>query len=146
SGLTRGTGAAHLSRAAIESIAFQIGDVFRAMCCDAGVMEPVLHADGGASRNDTLMQFQADILGCPVVRSSSVELSARGAGWMAGLAVGFWSSLDELAGLPMKVERFEPSMPASRREQLLDGWSEALHRATSSHGDVLFKERGHGSN
>ena len=146
SGLTRGTSAAHLSRAAIESIAFQIGDVFRMMCCDASVMEPVLHADGGASRNDTLMQFQADILGCPVVRSSSVDLSAQGAGWMAGLAVGFWSSLDELAALPAQVECFTPSMPASRREQLLDGWSEALHRATSSHGDVLFKERGHGSN
>src|SRR6185437_2452339 len=90
SGLTRGTNAAHLSRAAIESIAFQIGDVFRAMCCEADVAEPVLHADGGASRNDTLMQFQADILGCRVVRSSSADLSARGAGWMAGLAVGFW--------------------------------------------------------
>ena len=145
-GLTRGARAAHLSRAAIESIAFQIADVFKAMCCDAGITEPVLHADGGASRNDTLMQFQADILGCPVMRSSSVDLSARGAGWMAGLAVGFWSSLDELAALPTEVDCFTPSMPASRREQLLDGWSEALHRASSSHGDVLFKERGHGSN
>jgi len=146
SGLTRGTSAAHLSRAAIESIAFQIRDVFRALCCDAGVMEPVLHADGGASRNDTLMQFQADILGCPVMRTSSADLSARGAGWMAGLAVGFWSSLDELAALPMEVQCFMPSMSASRREQLLDGWSEALRRAASSYGDLLFKERGHGSN
>lgn len=146
SGLTRGTTAAHLSRAAIESIAFQIGDVFRAMCCDTGITEPMLHADGGASRNDTLMQFQADILGCPVVRSSSVDLSARGAAWMAGLAVGFWSSLDELAALPTELECFAPSMPASRREQLLEGWSEALHRAASSRGDLLSKERGHGSN
>lgn len=145
SGLTRGTSAAHLSRAAIESIAFQVADVFRAMCCDAAVAEPVLHADGGASRNDTLMQFQADILGCPVMRSSSADLSARGAGWMAGLAVGFWSSLDELAALPTDVECFTPSMPASRREHLLEGWSEALHRAASSHGDLLFRERGHGS-
>lgn len=146
SGLTRGANTAHLSRAAIESIALQIADVFKAMCCDAGVMDPVLHADGGASRNDMLMQFQADILGCPVVRSSSVDLSARGAAWMAGLAVGFWNSLDELAALPAEVEYFTPSMPASRRQQLLDGWSEALYRAASSHGDPRFRERDDGSN
>lgn len=145
SGLTRGANAAHLSRAAIESIAFQIGDVFKAMCCEASITEALLRADGGASQNDALMQFQADVLGCPVVRSSSADLSARGAGWMAGLAVGFWTSLDELAALPMKEERFVPSMPASRRERLLDGWGEALHRA-SSHGDFSFKERRHGAN
>jgi glycerol kinase len=80
------------------------------------------------------------------MRSSSVDLSAKGAGWMAGLAVGFWSSLDELAALPIEVECFTPSMSGSRREELLDGWSEALHRAASSYGDFLFKERSHGSN
>ena len=145
SGLTRGATATHLSRAAIESIAFQVADVFRAMCCDAAVTNPVLNADGGASRNDSLMQFQADILGCPVVRISSVDLSARGAGWMAGLAVGFWGSLEELAALPGETDCFTPSMPESQRQQLLDGWNEALYRAASSHGDPLTKERGHGA-
>jgi glycerol kinase len=145
SGLTRAATVAHLSRAAIESIAFQIGDVFRAMCCEAGITEPVLHADGGASRNDALMQFQADILGCPVVRSSSADLSAQGAAWIAGLAVGFWRSPEELASLPMETDRFMPSMSENRKKQLLDGWGEALHRAASSHGD-FFKERAHGAN
>jgi glycerol kinase len=145
-GLTRGTTAAHLSRAALESIAFQIRDVFTAMSCEAGVTEPVLHTDGGASRNDRLMQFQADILGCPVVRSSSVDLSARGAGWMAGLAVGFWASLAELESLPMEFERFTPSMPTGRRQQLLEGWSAALRRTTLSSSDLSMKERSYGAN
>ena len=145
SGLTRAANVAHLSRAAIESIAFQIGDVFRAMCSEAGITEPVLHADGGASRNDALMQFQADILGCPVVRSSSADLSAQGAAWIAGLAVGFWRSPEELASLPMETSQFMPSMSENQKKQLLDGWSEALHRAASSHGDP-FKERAHGAN
>lgn len=145
-GLTRGSTTAHLSRAALESIAFQIRDVFKIMSCEAGITAPVLHADGGASRNDALMQFQADILGCPVVRSSSADLSARGAGWMAGLAVGFWNSLEDLAALPAECQSFAPIMPASRREQLLDGWSVALHRAASSQGELRFKERGYGAN
>ena len=149
-GLTRSSTATHLSRAALESIAFQIRDVFKAMACEAGIAEPLLHADGGASRNDALMQFQADILGCSVIRSSSADLSAQGAGWMAGLAVGFWSSLDELAALPMEFDRFTPGMPANRREQLLDGWSNALRRSSSSQhahsSEHRQKEVGRGAN
>lgn len=144
-GLTRGASGAHLSRAALESIAFQVRDVFHEMCMEANVTAPILHADGGASRNDTLMQFQSDILGCPVVRSSSADLSARGAGWIAGLAVGFWNSLDELAALATDIERFTPSMSAARRESLLDGWSDALRRV-SSLGNLTCKGRDRGAN
>lgn len=130
-GLTRGSTAAHAARAAVDSIAYQVADVFEALRLDAGIELPALLADGGASRNDGLMQFQADIIGRPVVRSSSADLSAIGAGWLAGLAAGFWGSLGELAALPRPTERFEPSMPASRRERLLAGWRNALARARS---------------
>ena len=96
-GLTRGTTAAHVARATIEAIAYQVRDVFDAMCADAGVPLTALLADGGASRNDALMQMQADVLGCPVVRNLSTDLSACGVAWLAGLAVGVWASLDSLA-------------------------------------------------
>jgi glycerol kinase len=130
-GLSRGTTAAHAARAAVESIAYQVYDVFEAMRLDAGIALPELRADGGASRNDTLMQFQADILGCPVVRSGSTDLSARGAAWLAGLAVGFWNSLTELKNLPQATNRFEPRMPQTRRAELLAGWHDARNRALS---------------
>ncbi|HVY91857.1 MAG TPA: FGGY-family carbohydrate kinase, partial [Bryobacteraceae bacterium] len=130
-GLTRGSTSAHVARATIESIAFQVHDVLDAMRKDTGIPLPVLMADGGASRNDLLMQFQADMLGCPVVRTSSADLSARGAAWLAGLATGFWSSMEELAALPRETERFEPGPGAARREALLAGWRDALSRALS---------------
>ena len=145
-GLTRGSTAAHLARAAVESTAFQIRDVFESMCRDGNIGAPVLHADGGASRNDVLMQFQADILGCPVVRSSSADFSARGAAWMAGLAVGFWKSLAELQALPMDAERFTPSMPAGHKEELLNGWNDALRRARSAQGKSASMETIHAAN
>jgi glycerol kinase len=126
-GLTRGTTPAHLARAAVESIAYQVGDVFALMQPAAG--SPRLLADGGASRNDQLMQFQADILGCPVVRDRSTDLSAIGAAWLAGLAVGFWRSPDELEALPRALDRFEPRMPDVERRRLLDGWRDAVARA-----------------
>jgi glycerol kinase len=129
-GLTRGSTAAHLARATVESIAFQVRDVFDAMREDAGAVSELL-ADGGASRNATLMQLQADLLGCPVVRNDSADLSARGAAWLAGLAVGVWPSLDALAGLPSRVTRFEPRMPEGERERLYAGWRDAVHRARS---------------
>lgn len=132
-GLTRGTTRAHLARAAIESIAYQIHDVFEAMRQDAGIPLPALHADGGASRNGMLMQFQADILGCPVIRSSSPEISAIGAAWLAGLAVGYWKSQEELESLPRRTTRFEPRMPAERRSELRAAWSEALARSRAGH-------------
>jgi glycerol kinase len=128
-GLTRGASAAHMARAAVESITYQIRDVFEAMRQDAAVPLPFLYADGGASRNDPLMQFQADILDCPVIRNSSVDLSAIGAAWLAGLAVGYWKSTEELEALPRSITRFEPGMPASRRAELIQGWLDALARS-----------------
>ncbi|HYW45037.1 MAG TPA: glycerol kinase GlpK [Bryobacteraceae bacterium] len=128
-GLTRGATAAHAARATIESIAYQVRDVFDAMERDCGHPLPELLADGGASQNDLLMQFQADILGRPVVRSASADVSAMGAAWLAGLAVGVWSSLEELAALPRPEQRFEPRMADADRERLYGGWQEAVGRA-----------------
>jgi glycerol kinase len=135
-GLTRGATAAHAARATVESIAYQIRDVFEAIRQDTALAAPALFADGGASANSQLMQFQADILGCPVIRSASSDLSAIGAAWLAGLATGFWASLEELESLPRATERFEPQMPESRREELLDGWRDALRRAASASATV----------
>ncbi len=128
SGLTRGTTAAHLARATLESIAYQVRDVFDAMRTDAGTPSLLL-ADGGASRNDGLMQFQADVLGHPVVRNDSTDLSARGAAWLAGLAVGVWPSTEALARLPRQVTRFEPRMAAAERDRRYAGWQDAVSRA-----------------
>ena len=128
-GLTRGTTAAHLARATIESIAYQVCDVFEAMAAEAGAPLLVLLADGGASRNDLLMQFQADILGVPVARSTSPDVSALGAAYLAGLAVGFWSSEDEIARLISPHDRFEPRLDAATRARLYAGWRAAVQRA-----------------
>jgi glycerol kinase len=133
-GATRGTTGAHVARATIESIAFQVRDVFEAMRED-GTTPAVLLADGGASRNADLMQFQADILDRPVVRSDAAELSARGAGWLAGLAAGVWPSVDALAQLPRAVTRFEPRMPAGERDRRLAGWQDAIARTRSQRAD-----------
>jgi glycerol kinase len=131
-GLTRGSTAAQAARATVDSIAYQVCDVFVAMQKDAGIELPRLFADGGASRNDRLMQFQADILGRTVVRSLSTDLSAIGAGWLAGLSTGFWRSRDELAALPRPTTAFEPKMAASERVNRIAGWHEALHRCRAS--------------
>ena len=130
-GLTRGTTAAHIARATIESIGYQVRDVFDAMRAEAPVPLPELLADGGASRNDRLMQFQADILGCPVVRSRSTDLSALGAAWLAGLATGVWRSLGELRALPRDTDRFEPEIRDDERGALYDGWRTAVGRTRS---------------
>lgn len=129
-GLTLGSTAAQLARATVESIAYQVRDVFDAMREDAGPPRELL-ADGGASRNDALMQLQADLIGCPVVRNDSADLSARGAAWLAGLAVGLWPSLEALASLPSRVSRFEPRLGEGDRNRLYDGWREAVTRARS---------------
>ena len=129
-GLSRGTTAAHLARASIESIAYQVRDVFDAMCEDAGPPSALL-ADGGASQNDALMQFQSDILGVPVIRTASANVSALGAAWLAGLAVGVWRDTNELAQLPRSISRFEPAMSLERREHLYAGWRDAVSRTLS---------------
>jgi glycerol kinase len=131
-GLTRASSAGHVARAAVESVAYQIRDVFHAMRQDAGMPLPALYADGGASRNDLLMQFQADILDCPVIRSSSPDLSAIGAAWLAGLAVGFWKSIEEIEALPRSTTRFEPAMSQARRDEMTSGWLNALARSRTA--------------
>ncbi|MGC4049248.1 MAG: glycerol kinase GlpK [Paludibaculum sp.] len=128
-GLTRGTTSGHLARAALESIAYQVRDVFEAMTLDTGEAPEMLLADGGASRNDQLMQFQADILGRPVVRNLSSDLSALGAAWLAGLAAGVWNGVEDLERLPRQEQRFEPQMSETDRRRLTDGWRDAVGRA-----------------
>jgi len=132
-GLSRGITPAHLARASVESIAYQIRDVFEAVCEDAGTPSALL-ADGGASQNDALMQFQADILGVPVIRSSSADVSALGAAWLAGLAVGVWRDTNELSQLPRSISRFEPAMAADQRERLYAGWLDAVSRTRTVGG------------
>jgi glycerol kinase len=121
--------AAHLARAAIDAIAFQVADVLEAMESAAHVTLPVLLADGGATRNDLLMQMQADVLGRPVHRSTQEDLSARGAALLGGLALGWWRSLDELAALPKSVQAFEPKNSQTERERLRGAWRLAVERA-----------------
>jgi glycerol kinase len=130
SGLTRGSGTPQLARAAIESIAYQVRDVFEAMERASGASLAMLLADGGVTRNGQLMQFQADILGVPVQRDATPELSAMGAAYLAGLAVGTWASSDEIAALPRTREHFEPAMADAQRHRLYTGWQDAVARAT----------------
>jgi glycerol kinase len=128
-GLTRGTTAAQVARATIESIAYQIRDVFDVMDAAVPTGLSALLADGGGSSNDALMQFQADILGRPVLRCTSPDVSALGAAYLAGLAVGLWSSEKEIAALPRERERFEPRLSSSQRDKLYAGWRQAVDRA-----------------
>ena len=128
-GLTRGSGAGHLARAALEAIAFQVADVVDAMQADSKAPIRELRVDGGASRNDLLMQLQADILGVPVVRPAVTETTALGAAYLAGLAVGFWTGLPELASHWSVERRFEPGMEGAHRDALLHDWRRALERA-----------------
>jgi glycerol kinase len=130
SGLTHGSTAAHLARATIEAIAYQVRDVFDIMQTEAGTNLRVLLADGGASRNDLLMQFQADIIGLPVLRNTSAEASPLGAAYLAGLAIGIWQTLDDIAQLPRLREPFEPHMAAQERKARYAGWQMAVARAT----------------
>jgi glycerol kinase len=126
-GLTRGTTAGHLARAAVESIAYQVADLLDAMRRDSGDSVQELRVDGGAVANDSLMQFQADILGVPVVRPAVTETTALGAAYLAGLAVGFWNM--DMDAATAKDRRFEPRMRASQARLLRERWSEAVSRA-----------------
>ena len=128
-GITRGTSQAHIARATLESIAFQVSDVVQAMKSDSGIGLTALRVDGGACKNNFLMQFQADILDCVVERPTCLELTALGAAYLAGLAVGFWKSTDELEQV-WKVDRiFEPKMDATTRNDLLEHWHKAVSRS-----------------
>ncbi|PYX50991.1 MAG: glycerol kinase [Acidobacteria bacterium] len=126
-GLTRGSSAAHLARAALESIAYQVADLLDAMRLDSGDAVHELRVDGGAAANDSLMQFQSDILGVPVIRPAVTETTALGAAYLAGLAVGFWKSgLD--AAVSANHRRFQPKMPATQARNLRNRWNEAVSR------------------
>ena len=128
-GLTRGTGRAHIARAALESIAYQSADVLEAMQKDSGEKLTELRVDGGATANDLLMQFQADILGVPVVRPKVLETTALGAAYLAGLAVGLWPSREALAARWQVGRRFEPQMDRAHAQELLAHWREAVKRS-----------------
>lgn len=127
-GLTRFINKGHIARAALEATAFQTREVLDAVNADSGVDLAELKVDGGMVKNETLMQFQADLLGVPVVRPKIAETTALGAAYVAGLAVGFWSDLDELRGKWGEDKRFEPQMDAARRESLLATWKKAVSR------------------
>jgi glycerol kinase len=128
-GLTRGTGRAEIARATLEAIAFQVVDVLEAMAADAGERLGVLRVDGGAAANDFLLQLQADLLAAPVERPVVGETTALGAAYLAGLAIGYWGGLDDIAANWALDRRFEPSMSADRRASLLHGWHRAVERA-----------------
>jgi glycerol kinase len=128
-GLTRGATAAHIARAALESIAFQSADVLQAMQKDAGLTLTELRVDGGATANNHLMQFQADVLGVPVVRPKVHETTALGAAYLAGLATGFWKDAAEVGANWQIDRRFEPRLPRERVAELVAGWEKAVARA-----------------
>jgi glycerol kinase len=135
-GLTRGTTAGHLARAALESIAYQVADLLDAMRLDSGDAVPELRVDGGAAANNSLMQFQADILGVPVVRPAVTETTALGAAYLAGLAVGFWKTdLDNVSA--SRDYRFIPQMPASQARLLRNRWNEAVARSKNWESEAV---------
>ncbi|MFN8621878.1 MAG: glycerol kinase GlpK [Chloroflexota bacterium] len=128
-GLTRGTGLAEIARATVDSMAYQVRDVLDAMEADAGAPLAGLRVDGGAAVNDALLQFQADLLGVPVERPVVTETTALGAAFLAGLATGVWSGLDEVRSTWALDRRFEPAMDPRTREHLLRGWRAAVERS-----------------
>jgi glycerol kinase len=128
-GVTRGTTAAHIARAALEGIAFQVADVLRAMEADAKIKLKELRVDGGASANNLLMQFQSNLLSVPVVRPKVTETTALGAAYLAGLAVGYWKDQKQIAAQWQADRRFTPAMKSTDRKKLESGWRKALERA-----------------
>ena len=130
-GITRGSNRGHIARAALESIAYQVADLMDAIETDTNAALEELRVDGGASANDSLMQFQADILGVPVVRPSMTETTALGAAFLAGLAAGFWNEVQAIMDLPREERRFEPRLPRSQANAMRQRWNEAISRAKS---------------
>ena len=130
-GISRGTTAAHIARAALEGIAYQTMDIVNAMMKDSGLPLKELKVDGGAARNNLLMQFQADILRTPVIRPQVTETTALGAAYLAGLAVGYWSDIDDIKKQWQADRRFEPSGDIQEIETAKQGWHEAVQRTLS---------------
>jgi len=128
-GITRGTNAAHIARAALEGIAFQVADVLEVMKHDSGMAMNGLRVDGGACKNNLLMQFQADVLQVSVVRPKVIETTALGAAYLAGLATGFWKNRDEISRAWQVDRTFEPQMSAGEATHRRTRWNEALRRA-----------------
>jgi glycerol kinase len=128
-GLQRNTEIGHIARAALESIAFQVADVMHGMESDSECCFTKLRADGGAAANDMLMQFQADVLGIPVERPAILETTAQGAAYLAGLASGFWSGVEEIAKTRPKDQVFAPRMERAKAEHLYARWQDAVGRA-----------------
>ncbi len=131
SGITRGTTRGHIARAALESIAYQVCDIVQAMEKDSGIKITRLAVDGGASRNNFLLQFQSDVLSREVVRPRCVETTALGAAYLAGLAAGIWKDLNEVRGTLKEGRLFVPDMDVARREKLLGGWKTAVGKTLS---------------
>jgi glycerol kinase len=127
-GLTRGSTAAHIARATLEAIAFQTRDVIDAMMADSKIPLTSLRVDGGAARNDLLMQFQADVLGVPVIRPTVAETTSLGAAYAAGLAVGFWSEVEDLRANWGKDKEWQPQMDPQEREKEYAFWKKAVTR------------------
>jgi glycerol kinase len=128
-GLTRGSNRAHIARAALESIAYQTVDIIRAMEADSGISLTELRVDGGATANKLLMQFQAGILGVTTLRPTIAETTALGTAYLAGLAVGVWDSIEEIAELWQIDQRYSPEMTDATSETLMSSWHKALERA-----------------
>jgi glycerol kinase len=128
-GITRGTNKGHIVRATLEAIAYQVRDVVDVMSKEAGIKVPSLRVDGGGTANSLLMQFQADILGIPIELTAIPDTTALGAGYLAGLAVGIWQDMDEIARKHFTSRIFEPKMSADRREKLYHDWQRAVERS-----------------
>ncbi|MBR5488024.1 MAG: glycerol kinase, partial [Phascolarctobacterium sp.] len=131
-GLTRGTNRNHIVRATLESLAYQVTDVLKAMEEDSGIKLGTLAVDGGACANDFLMQFQADIINTVVARPKTIETTAMGAAYLAGLAVGYWQSKGEIKENHSIACQFNPNMEEAHRAKLLEGWKKAV-KSTGVH-------------
>ena len=132
-GLTRGTTAAHIARAALEGIAFQVYDIVQAMARDLGAPLEELKVDGGASANELMLQFQSDLLAVKVIRPLVTETTAQGAAFLAGLAVGYWKSIEQLKGLWKEESVFSPSKDDTKISQAIEGWHDAVRRTLTTH-------------
>jgi glycerol kinase len=130
-GLTRGVNKAHICRAALEAIAFQVKDIIHCMEEDSASALSCMKVDGGASVSEILMQFQADMLDTKVLRPKNTETTALGAAYLAGLAVGFWQDEEELFSTWQKDKSFEPKMQSEKREELYARWKKAVERSRS---------------
>ncbi|MES1216972.1 MAG: FGGY-family carbohydrate kinase, partial [Bacteroidota bacterium] len=125
-GLTRGSSNSHIARAALESIAYQVYDVLKAMQADSGIEIKELRVDGGATVNNQLMQFQSDILNSKVVRPKVTETTALGAAYLAGLATGYWKNIDDIQSQWQVDKTFSPAMDSAKRTELIKGWQRAV--------------------